>query len=82
MRGTGDARTPFRFLLLSVVLDIVFNPQLIFGVGPFPQLGIAGAAWATVLAQSVALVGLLLYLRSRGHVLWLGRRDLALFRID
>ncbi|MEA9904877.1 MATE family efflux transporter [Xanthomonas campestris pv. raphani] len=82
LRGTGDARTPFRFLLLSVVLDIVFNPLLIFGVGPFPQLGIAGAAWATVLAQSVALVGLLLYLRSRGHVLWLGRRDLALFRID
>ncbi|MCC5083787.1 MATE family efflux transporter [Xanthomonas campestris] len=82
LRGTGDARTPFRFLLLSVVLDIVFNPLLIFGVGPFPQLGIAGAAWATVLAQSVALVGLLLYLRSRGHVLWLGRRDLGLFRID
>ncbi|WP_285448713.1 MATE family efflux transporter [Xanthomonas sp. LMC-A-07] len=82
LRGTGDARTPFRFLLLSVVLDIVFNPLLIFGVGPFPQLGIAGAAWATVLAQSVALVGLLLYLRSHGHVLWLGRRDLALFRID
>ncbi|WP_115576709.1 MATE family efflux transporter [Xanthomonas campestris] len=82
LRGTGDARTPFRFLLLSVVLDILFNPLLIFGVGPFPQLGIAGAAWATVLAQSVALVGLLLYLRSRGHVLWLGRRDLALFRID
>ncbi|MEB1548614.1 MATE family efflux transporter [Xanthomonas campestris pv. campestris] len=82
LRGTGDARTPFRFLLLSVVLDIVFNPLLIFGVGPFPQLGIAGAAWATVLAQSVALVGLLLYLRSRRHVLWLGRRDLALFRID
>ncbi|MEA9731582.1 MATE family efflux transporter [Xanthomonas campestris pv. campestris] len=82
LRGTGDARTPFRFLLLSVVLDIVFNPLLIFGVGPFPQLGIAGAAWATVLAQSVALMGLLLYLRSRGHVLWLGRRDLALFRID
>lgn len=82
LRGTGDARTPFRFLLLSVVLDIVFNPLLIFGVGPFPQLGIAGAAWATVLAQSVALVGLLPYLRSRGHVLWLGRRDLALFRID
>ncbi|MEA9709703.1 MATE family efflux transporter [Xanthomonas campestris] len=82
LRGTGDARTPFRFLLLSVVLDIVFNPLLIFGVGPFPQLGIAGAAWATVLAQSVALMGLLLYLRSRGHVLWLGRRDLGLFRID
>ncbi|WP_016903198.1 MATE family efflux transporter, partial [Xanthomonas arboricola] len=51
LRGTGDARTPFRFLLVSVVLDIVFNPLLIFGLGPFPALGIAGAAWATLLAQ-------------------------------
>ncbi|MBB2805399.1 MATE family efflux transporter [Xanthomonas arboricola] len=81
LRGTGDARTPFRFLLVSVVLDIVFNPLLIFGLGPFPALGIAGAAWATLLAQAVALGGLLLYLRSKRHVLWLGRADLHLFRI-
>ncbi|MFC7520357.1 MATE family efflux transporter [Xanthomonas populi] len=82
LRGTGDARTPFRFLLLSVVLDIVFNPLLIFGLGPFPALGIAGAAWATLLAQVVALGGLLLYLRKQRHVLWLGRGGLHLFRIS
>lgn len=82
LRGTGDARTPFRFLLVSVVLDIVFNPLLIFGLGPFPALGIAGAAWATLLAQVVALGGLLLYLRKKRHVLWLGRGDLQLFRIS
>ncbi|MFA0923250.1 MATE family efflux transporter [Xanthomonas fragariae] len=82
LRGTGDARTPFRFLLVSVVLDIVFNPLLIFGLGPFPALGIAGAAWATLLAQAVAIGGLLLYLRKQGHVLWLGRRELQLFRIS
>ncbi|WP_108817143.1 MATE family efflux transporter, partial [Xanthomonas fragariae] len=79
---TGDARTPFRFLLVSVVLDIVFNPLLIFGLGPFPALGIAGAAWATLLAQAVAIGGLLLYLRKQGHVLWLGRREVQLFRIS
>ncbi|AOD14355.1 MATE family efflux transporter [Xanthomonas fragariae] len=82
LRGTGDARTPFRFLLVSVVLDIVFNPLLIFGLGPFPALGIAGAAWATLLAQAVAIGGLLLYLRKQGHVLWLGRREVQLFRIS
>ncbi|AAM36168.1 putative efflux protein, MATE family [Xanthomonas citri pv. citri] len=82
LRGTGDARTPFRFLLLSVLLDIVFNPLLLFGIGPFPALGIAGAAWATLIAQVVALAGLLVYLRKKRHVLWLGRSDLRLFRID
>ncbi|PPU78179.1 MATE family efflux transporter [Xanthomonas cucurbitae] len=82
LRGTGDARTPFRFLLLSVVLDIVFNPLLLFGIGPFPALGIAGAAWATLIAQVAALAGLLVSLRRKRHILWLGRRDLHLFRID
>ena len=82
MRGAGDSRTPFRFLLVSVALDIVFNPLLIFGLGPLPELGIAGAAWATLIAQTLSLVALLLYMRHKRHVLWLGRRDMALFKVD
>ncbi|MDR2195393.1 MAG: MATE family efflux transporter [Gallionellaceae bacterium] len=82
LRGAGDAKTPFRFLLLSVVLDIVLNPLLLFGVGPFPELGIAGAAWATLIAQAVSLIGLLLHLRRTRHVLWLGRGDAKLFLPD
>lgn len=82
LRGAGDSRTPFRFLLLSVVLDIALNPVLIFGLGPAPKLGIAGAAWATLCAQAIALSGLLLYMRHKRHLLWLGRHDMAMFRID
>lgn len=82
LRGAGDSRTPFRFLMLSVLLDIGFNPLLIFGLGPLPRLGIAGAAWATLFAQVLSLAALLLYLRHKRHVLWLGRRDAALFRPD
>ena len=82
LRGAGDSKTPFRFLLLSVALDIVLNPLLIFGIGPLPRLGIAGAAWATLFAQGIALCGLLLYLRRKRHVLWLGRRDARLFVPD
>ena len=55
LRGSGDSRTPFRFLLVSTVLDIVLNPLFIFGWGPVPALGIAGSATATHCATSVAL---------------------------
>ena len=79
LRGAGDARTPFRFLLLAVVLDIALNPLLIFGLGPLPALGIAGSAWATLVSQAIALLAMALYLRHKRHVLWLGRRDIALF---
>jgi len=82
LRGAGDARTPFRFLLVAVLLDIVLNPLLIFGMGPFPKLGIAGSAWATLVAQTTTLIALLLYLRHKRNVLWLGRRDAHMFRID
>jgi putative efflux protein, MATE family len=82
LRGTGDSKTPFRFLLLSVVLDIVLNPMFLFGIGPFPELGIAGAAWATLCAQATALSGLLLYMRRKRHVLWLGRVGAKLFIPD
>jgi Na+-driven multidrug efflux pump len=37
LRGAGDSKTPFWFLLLSVALDIALNPLLIFGVGRFPR---------------------------------------------
>lgn len=53
MRAAGDTRTPLLVDLLSIVLNIVLAPLLIYGVGPFPALGIAGAAWATVIAQVV-----------------------------
>lgn len=82
LRGVGDSRTPFRFLLVAVLLDIALNPLLIFGIGPFPELGIAGSAWATLVSQLVTLAALLAYLRHKRHVLWLGRRDAHLFRVD
>src|SRR5690606_35248436 len=43
LRGAGDSRTPFYFLLLSCVLDVGLNPLLILGLGPFPKMGIAGS---------------------------------------
>jgi putative MATE family efflux protein len=82
LRGAGDSKTPFLFMGLSVVLDIGLNPLFIFGVGPFPKLGIAGSAIATLIAQSVALLALLATLYRRRHFLWIGSAELALFRPD
>lgn len=82
LRGAGDARTPFLFLLLVVALDVLLVPLLVFGVGPLPTLGMTGAAVATLLANASSLAALLLWLRHRRHPLWISRTERALFRPD
>lgn len=82
LRGAGDSRTPFLFMLLSVGLDIALNPLLIFGIGPFPALGIAGSATATLIAQTVALLALVFHLYRRKHFLCLHRQELRYLRPD
>ncbi|MEF8872844.1 MAG: MATE family efflux transporter [Haloarculaceae archaeon] len=65
MRGYGDTITPMLVMLGTVVLNIVLDPFLIFGWGPFPELGIEGAAYATVFSRGLAmLVGLAIMLGS------------------
>ncbi|MDA3813082.1 MAG: MATE family efflux transporter [Candidatus Cloacimonetes bacterium] len=59
IRATGDAKTPSIIMLIAVCVNTILDPLLIFGIGPFPQLGIQGAAIATVISRfttfSVAL---------------------------
>jgi putative MATE family efflux protein len=68
-RGAGDSRTPFYFSLLAVVLDIILNPLLIMGVGPFPRLGIAGSATSTLIAQTFTLAVMLAHLYRKNSIL-------------
>jgi putative MATE family efflux protein len=75
-RGAGDAVTPLRFMILSVVLDIILNPLLINGFGPIPAFGIAGSAGATALASLISLIGLLIWAYVRGHALRIPRAKL------
>ena len=73
-RASGDARTPFTLLAVSVGVTLVLDPVLIMGLGPAPKLGIAGAAIATVTTRSVAFaLGLMLVVR--GGQLRIGRFD-------
>src|SRR5262249_36247215 len=82
LRGAGDSKTPFLFLLISAALDIALNPLLIFGIGPFPRLGIAGSAWATAFAQLVRLIALIVYLYRVRHPLRLTAHELGQLKLD
>jgi len=68
-RGAGDSRTPFYFMVLALALDIILNPLLIRGIGPFPKLGIAGSATSTLVGQGVAFCLLVVYLYRKRSVL-------------
>lgn len=55
-QGIGDTKTPMKVNLLINVVNVVLDIVLIFGLGPIPAMGVAGAAWATVAASAVGAV--------------------------
>jgi putative MATE family efflux protein len=82
LRGAGDAKTPFYFMLVSVVIDIGLNPVFIFGLGPVPRLGIAGSALATFVSQVISLTAMIVYLYRRRHPLAIHKDELPLLRLN
>ena len=80
IRATGDTLTPSMIMIASVAVNIILDPLLIFGIGPFPSLGIRGAAIATVTARFTTLLFSLFILGAREKVLtreWPGWRTVT-----
>src|SRR6201999_405974 len=83
-RGAGDAAIAMRLLWVSNILNLIFDPILIFGFGPIPRMGVTGAALATFSGRSIGVLYqfyrlskgterlqiLARHIRIKGDVLW------------
>jgi putative MATE family efflux protein len=56
LRGWGDTWTPMIISAISVIINLVLDPFIIIGIGPFPAMGVTGAAIATFIARMIAAI--------------------------
>lgn len=64
--GYGDSKRPFYMNTVGIITNMILDPILIFGVGPFPVMGVRGAAIATVISQLIVFLFFIIYI-NRGN---------------
>jgi len=69
LRVVGHAKTPLKVAIVSLTINAVGNYLLIFGIGPFPELGVAGAAISTAFSRLVEVIALLVIVYRKHPVL-------------
>ncbi len=75
LRGEGNTFVPMLTMIIGAVLNMIIDPFLIFGLGPFPQLGVAGAAYATVFSRFIGGIFIIFVLFSDKNELNLKLED-------
>lgn len=75
--GEGDTSTPMKGFVLSLVLNIILDPLMIFGIGFFPEWGVTGAAVATIVARAVGTIYVFWHLFRGKALVKLAFRKLA-----
>ena len=75
LRGEGNTFLPMLTMIIGAVLNMIIDPFLIFGLGPFPQLGVAGAAYATVFSRIIGGIFIISVLFSDKNELTLRLED-------
>ena len=68
LRGIGDTMTPLLFMAVAIGLNAILDPFFIGGFGPFPHFGLKGAAWATVVSQTMGFGTAIVYLNRKNHL--------------
>ncbi len=71
LRGTGNTKTPMKINMIVNFTNVIGNAVLIYGIGPFPELGILGAGISTASAQVLAAIVLVVYLLNPKHLIHL-----------
>ncbi|MCF7944200.1 MAG: MATE family efflux transporter [Spirochaetia bacterium] len=69
VRAIGDTKTPGMLMVVGALVNAALDPLLIFGLGPFPRMGISGAATATLLGRSVTFCIIMYVLLVREHLI-------------
>ncbi len=80
-RAKGDTRTPLYILTVTVGIGLLLDPVLILGIGPFPALGVAGAAIATLVPRGLACVIGIALLKRRGLIVFAAPRWTVIAKI-
>lgn len=66
--GSGNSATPFKINAIGLIINMILDPLMIMGIGPFPKMGIKGAAIATIIAQFIVTLIFVIIVKNKSKL--------------